>query len=831
MTLCYKTEWPKNLLAAFFLIFTFIVYNATKAPTLSFWDCGEFIACSYTLGIPHPPGTPLYILIGRIFSIIPFHTDIAANVNMLSVMTGAIAAMFAFLVTFRLIRMWWPASEFNGWRKAATYIGAIVGTSMFAFGRTHWNNSLEAEVYTPAMMILIIMIWLLLRWFDVRQKPRSDAYLLLITFLGFLSIGIHMTTFLFLPAMFLVVILASPRFRKDYRFYITGVVLYSISYSLDYFLWGTGIWLAVVLVGFFVKPHAMWKFSLAMIVLAVIGFSCQLYTPIRSSQKPDINQNDPSSSYAAFNSFLERKQYGEVNMITRAFTRRGEWSNQFGTHHRLGFWGFFYEQYGVNYRKFAFLFVLGLLGLFELARRRPKIGIAFFLMVILGTVFLVWYMNFADGTHQDPLTGQGHTEVRDRDYFFTPGFILFGIAIGLGVAGLMEMARESIIGRRKMVRNVGMGVLSLLVLLAAAPLKANYFDSPGVCDRSRNYTPYDFAYNMLVSCEPNAIMFNGGDNDTFPVWCLQEVYGIRPDVTAINLALASTHWYIKQIRDYMKVPIRWNDTQIDALRHRVTQDGRLIRISEFVVDEIFNVNKWKRPIDFSLTMTSDFRKYRGRSLDQNLMLRGMIFSLVPGERPGPQDIEATHDLYWNAMKFRSLNDSTIYLDPRSAALTGNYTTGLLMIADSLRRAGELNRAIEFGEKAMEIVPFEYDTYTYMVQYYLEAGREDKIRHMLEVVPEDRKAEMYYAWALAYRSMKNNEQAKRILLETLDKYPHFSDAFRELAYVLYEEKNLDQLYTVINSWLADNPGDSNALNMKKELDKYLSPNYQPPDMDS
>jgi len=596
-----KIDWLHKGVAAAILLTVFIIYNATKAPTLSFWDCGEFITCSYILGIPHPPGTPLYVLLGRLFTLIPFHADISARVNMLSAMTGAVAAMLAFLVTFRLIRMWWPRDDFTGWKKATAYIGGIVGASMFAFGKTHWNNSMEAEVYTPAMLLVVLMIWLTLRWLEQREKQWSDGYLLLLMYLAFLSIGIHMTAFLIMPAIFLVVIFFSSRLRRDIRFYITSILLFTISFSLDIFLYANAVWLVVLLIGTLTSRRYTWRFSLLLVFAAVVGFSCQLYTPIRSAQDPIINENDPSSSFAVFKQFVERKQYGSELMAVRALKRRGTWGNQFGMHERMGFWGFFSDQYGINGRKFAFLFVVGLLGLFELARRRPKIGLPFFLMVLLGTVFLVWYMNFADGTMQNAATGDAHIEVRDRDYFFTPGFVLFGIAIGLGVAGFMEMARESLQGKLKFMTPVVMGIVSALVLLAVVPVRANYWE----CDRSRNYTPYDFAYNLLQSCDKNAILFNAGDNDTFPVWCLQNVYHVRPDVTAINLSLSNIGWYIKQIRDYMHVPLRWNDSQIDAMHSVINKDGRMWRIQDQVVDEILTVEGQRRPIDFALTVGLD----------------------------------------------------------------------------------------------------------------------------------------------------------------------------------------------------------------------------------
>lgn len=816
-------------LAVLVLIITFLIYNATKAPTLSFWDCGEFIACSYILGIPHPPGTPLYILMGRLFSIIPFHADISANVNMFSAMSGAFAAMLAYLIIFKLIRMWTPKDQFTGWIKASAYIGALVGTSMFAFGRTHWNNSMEAEVYTPSMLFLMIIFWVFLRWLERREKPGADRYLILIMFLAFLSIGIHMTVFLFMPAIFIMVILFSERLRRDYRFYVTCTLLFFISISIDVFFENgffilNGLWFLVLLGGTMITRHYAWRFSLLLFLAAAIGFSCQLYTPIRSAQQPSINQNNPSASYGTFKSFLERKQYGQQSMLKRALTRRGEWINQLGNHQRMGFWGFFSDQYGINGRFFGILFVLGLLGLFEIARRRPKIGLPFILMVILGTLFLVWYMNFADGTRQDPISGEGHIEVRDRDYFFTPGFVLFGMAIGFGVAALMQMAHESIWWRHKSLKAPAAAVLSLLVLLAAVPVGANYFH----CDRSRNYIPYDFAYNLLNSCEPNSILFIGGDNDTFPVWCLQAVYGVRLDVTPVNLALSNTTWYMKQIRDEMGIPLTWSDAQIGALRHRMTPDRQLYRIQDQVVEEILDVNQWERPINFALTVGSDARRYRGRDLSNYLVMEGMVYRLYRGERPGSINMEKTRDLFMNEYKFRSLADSTIYKDDRTQSLTSNYTTVLVLMADSLMKIKNFDRAIELTKKAIELVPFEYQTYNYLAQLYVEAGSEDLIPDLMDRVPSERVRDIYFVWAITNKYKGNREKAKSILRKTLDLYPRYRDAFREYTLLLYEDREMDVLQQAIRVWLTDNPGDDETRMVMQELFSTPRNIIPPPD---
>ncbi len=805
-------------------LFTLIIYTITKAPTLSFWDCGEFIACSYTLGIPHPPGNPLYIMLGRIFTLLPVAGDISARVNMLSVVTGAAAAFFAFLVTFKLISWWFNREEFSGWKVAAAYIGALVGSMMFAFGRTHWSNSGEAEVYTPAMLVVILLLYLLLRWIERRDQPRSDIYLFIIVYLAFLSIGIHMTAFLFMPVIFLAVILFSPRLRKDYRFYITGFTLVLVTQSLDWFLIAVGLWLIVLVAATIATRSYVWAFSLIIVLAAIAGFSSQVFTPIRSAQNPVINQNNPSESYAAFKSFIERKQYGQESMLIRAMERRGQWINQFGNYPRMGFWGFFQQQYGLTGRAFAFPFVLGLLGIFEMIRRRTRIGLPFFVMILLGTVFLVWYMNFADGTRQDQLTGQGHLEVRDRDYFFTPGFILFGIAIGIGVAGLIETMRETMAGKTAALKVPVMTIVCALVIVSAAPVMANYH----ICDRSGNYSPYDFAYNLLSSCRENAILLNGGDNDTFPVWCLQEVYGVRTDVTAINLSLANLPWYVKQIQTTMGIPLNWSDEKINSLRH-MRSEGTMIRIQDQVLERILVATKWERPVHFSLTIPESMLQYAGRSLQPNLMIRGMVYTLTREKPPGKINIDASLDLYLNTYQYRGLDDPDVYKDERTESLIGNYTTGLVLIADTLRSAALIDSAITVIKQAMKIIPNDYYAHNYLTQLYVETGRDSLIPEIIEIVSPEWRKQIYFIWGLTSRYNGQTEKAERIFKATLDSFPQYEDAFKEYGRLLMEQDRIEELKTVIAQWLDNNPGDAAMRQFLTQLQnrpQQLPPPPQP-----
>jgi len=197
---------PVNAIVAFGVwLAALVVYILTVAPTLSFWDCGEFIACCNVLGIPHPPGNPLYIMLGRVFSIIPFSSDPAVRVNMLSVIPSTFTALFGYLAAVRILRSW--LTDNSRVSTFLTYAGSAAGAFFLAFSLTNWNNAVETEVYGLSLMIMAAILWLTLIYAEHKQHRYGDRLLLLIVYLSFLSIGVHLTTFLIFPvvALFLIV--------------------------------------------------------------------------------------------------------------------------------------------------------------------------------------------------------------------------------------------------------------------------------------------------------------------------------------------------------------------------------------------------------------------------------------------------------------------------------------------------------------------------------------------------------------------------------------------------------------------------------------------------
>ena len=171
-------------------LFTAAVYFTTLTPTVPFWDSGEFIAVSYILGIPHPPGTPFYVMLGRIATMIPI-ASIAQRVNGLSALASALAVLITYLVCLRLIRLA-QGPERRPTDEWIAVVGAATGALLLAFSDNFWENSIEAEVYSMMSLAQILVFWLWLRWWEAHEKRPTVGPLLVAVYVMWLCVGLHL---------------------------------------------------------------------------------------------------------------------------------------------------------------------------------------------------------------------------------------------------------------------------------------------------------------------------------------------------------------------------------------------------------------------------------------------------------------------------------------------------------------------------------------------------------------------------------------------------------------------------------------------------------------
>ncbi len=751
-----ETKWKIGLAVLAFFV-AFVNYALTMAPTVSFWDCGEFVACSHILGIPHPPGTPLFMVLGRtIILLFSFLGEEAERLNYISVTSSALMVAFVFLFTEKIINLVFSGKISN----FAKNTGALVAALLVCFSDTIWFSAVEAEVYGVAMLTLMIISYLSLLWVENRKAPKAYRYLLLICYLAFLGVGFHLYTMMTLPAILLLMMMVDKESRTNWPLLLTGGALLSIIFSIADFPFIAAGTLLTSVCGWALSKTELykrrWSFCLLFTIVAAIGYSSHLYIPIRSSLDPRIDENDPET-WQAYSDFLERKQYGAENMLTRAFTRRGQLLNQLLTYPHMGYGGYMLAQYfpwkvgetreedndvverlggklkfesqmkllGENKGMQMFLFLLFQAPIFAAAwyayKRNPAIGLYAFLLYVMGSYGLVFYMNFADGTMPEvrdqiewAKSGKSpeqkpppvHLEVRDRDYFFTPGFIFMGVMFGLAAGMLLRRMQQPGGPGQGLTRFAAVG---LVVASSVIPCWSNFKEH----NRSGMWVPWDYAYNLLMSCKPNSVLFTNGDNDTFPLWFMQEVENIRMDVRVVNLSLVNTNWYIRQLTEFDPVlKLGFSREEIDQLGPTMNRFKKPVGISlgktglsiqmegqdklpyfkvqDIMVINIVQNNYPERPIHFAVTVGDD----NMMGLAKYVKMDGMVYTLTNKEHNKEVDVERTTYLVDSVYKYRGLGDNTTYLDGNTKGLLTNYSaTNFRLVLWAQGRISNLDKEI------------------------------------------------------------------------------------------------------------------------------------------
>lgn len=639
-----------------------LVYALTLEPYVSYWDCGEFIAASYKLQVVHPPGAPLFQMLGRLFSLLAFgdETRVAFWVNMLSAVSSAFCVLFTYFITTRIAQKLINPEQLPLTKnKAVVLLGSgIIAALTLTFSDTFWFSAVEAEVYALSSFFTMLVFWAALKYDD--SQDNKTRWLLFIAFAVGLSIGVHLLNLLVVPAVVLVIVMSGKPFqwlRLVWGSALGVTMLLLIQFIIipklpqwaadtdrwmvnDFgtsYGWGIALFFAtlavVILAALLISYKKQWQvlhIGVLCLVFVLVGYSSYLMVPIRAAAKPPVNINAPADAYS-FLSYLNRDQYGSrlllhgpyFNAPIKDFTlgkeawrpsegkyrvtgRENEYTfdpayttffprmgNTFDGSSQTGYIGWtgvdpsrppsfsknleFFFKYQVLHmyvryhlwnfagrqnnrqghgnavhgngvsgisildetisaseenlpailaqnkgRNFYYLLplLLGFAGLLFHASPKNYAFWPLFLLFLFTGFFLCLYLNIPP------------FEPRERDYVFVGSFQVFSIWVGLGALWLAQTLQ------RRTTKGIWVGLIAAFLAAPCLMAAQNWDDH----DRSGRSFTRDFARNYLQSLAPNAVLFVYGDNDTYPLWYLQNVEGVRTDVRVVNANLLNTDW-------------------------------------------------------------------------------------------------------------------------------------------------------------------------------------------------------------------------------------------------------------------------------------------------
>ncbi len=700
-----------RIVAAVIFLVSLVVFIKTLSDTVVFWDVGEFIAATYLMQVPHPPGSPLFLILAKVFAMFPTAHDPAVRVHLISPFASALTAAFLYLSIVKLILSWRDKPQ-TLVDKLAIYGSAAIGALSLTFSPTFWFNAEEAEVYGMSMLFVGMITYFALRWNERADSPGSERYILFISYLIGLSLGVHLLSLLVIFPFMMIF------YFRRYEFTLTSFIKFGIAAVMIFGIVYPGIvkWLSGLLDGsvtingqvyknvligllpyaiiggavygvYYSHVHKKLLMNIALMsgLFILMGYSTYTLVIIRANAHPPMNENNPNT-LTRLESYLNREQYGDAPLMKRRYSTEPQHQgiytkyssdSDFLWRYQIDhmFLRYFLWQYagiegdwqdaGVNWKQlYGIPLFFGLLGCYYHFRKDRKMWFVFLSFFMIMGFVLALYFNM-----QEP-------QPRERDYFYVGSFFVFSIWIGMGVLGLLEKAREMLKDEKSHIYAAGGVLLFSTAFIPANMLRTNYKDA----DRTGDFVAWDYSYNLLQSCETDGILFTNGDNDTFPLWYLQDVEGVRRDIRIVNLSLVNTPWYVHQLKNETphgakKVPISISDAQIEELqpiqweprqmmlpvpKNVLNQYGisdaasgqpalidtavvrtgairftlpntmtfgsvKAIRVQDIMAWDIISTNQWERPIYFAVTSTPDSKI----GLDRFFRMDGLAMKLIP----------------------------------------------------------------------------------------------------------------------------------------------------------------------------------------------------------
>jgi hypothetical protein len=524
---------PRVSAGGFGAIVLFVVYALTLAPDVTFWDAGEFMAAAHSLGIPHPPGTPLFVLLLNVWAkLLPLPYAIATN------LFSAVATAVAAGVTARFVQR----ATSNGYM---AFAAALVAGGMSSV----WLNATETEVYAASLALGILMIWA----GDRAGRETGERWTCLTAYLIALGVPLHLSALVAAPVAIVLAAYASDGIRWRRVVVLGGTVLFAMGVG-RMSLWMGIAGVALVLSSSVASQRASrvethppaagtrrasgvlsrLRLPGSTLSVAILASTVLAFLYVRAPFDPAVNQGNPET-LAALADMVARRQYAVSPMWPREaplWVQLGNFGQYADWQAALSLGPTVLPSVLRTLGTVVFL-LLGYAGAVTLWRIDRRAGLAMLALFVCGALGVLVYLNL----HAGPSIGykilpdNAVREARERDYFFVFAFWAWGVWAGIGAVSMAS----------RLQRPAWAGVL-----VACLPVVLNWraVTRRGEPEQS---LPLAVAEASLESTPRNGVLFVVGDNDSYPLWYAQTVLRMRPDVAVVTIPLLPTRWYREQI--------------------------------------------------------------------------------------------------------------------------------------------------------------------------------------------------------------------------------------------------------------------------------------------
>jgi len=664
-------ERASPLIALVVALVAAIVFWRTAYPSITWWDSSGYSLAAATLGVYSPPGSLLLTLLGWPVARLAGGSAAARALDLTAVVFAALTVALVYLAAACAMNI--ASADAHSEHSREMKMGAAFGALTLAFGGTLWAYAGMFTPYVLSALFTAIILWTMLRWWHSIDAANDWRWLALLGLEFGLDFSVHRTNALLIPSAVVWVLIRAPRTFRTLR------------------------------------PIA------AAVIGLTIGLSVQLAVlPIAAHSRSPLDFAFPDSTLAGLWDYVSLKMHGGGFLFTLFPRKASFWHVQTMDFLRVLAGNFLHSQRG----PWVFALLPGaaaLLGLAWLWRRNARLGAAFAAMIVLQSMCTVVYFNIPPNFF------------RTFDRHYLPVCITIGVlvACGLGAAGkwLTEYA-----GRRSAA--LGIAATAALAIVPLSQLTSRW----SAHDASRQHFTHDYAVNVLRSLPAHAIYFTVGDNDSFPVWYVQAVEGMRPDVTIINLSVANVpEWPERQRERDPSLPLSlslaqrravaskpWVDTTLTVPVHgtplqfglapttRLPESIRLdvrpasgerMLPAEVVLLDIIRHNDWKRPLTFAITGTRSAMEW----LASYGRLDGLYYRVVPISDPAPDAALLRANLLQKA-EYRGYADTRVPLGDVNVimGLLPYYGAAALLSADD--SAHEIDQCRADRRALLEMLP-------------------------------------------------------------------------------------------------------------------------------